>query len=191
MFASTLLKAVPFIILTGCVETMQQVNRDLATFNKAIAPAPASIRNTNSGPTSPGAQNVAPITAEQLAKIDAALMVKNQNRDIAQAISEASPVIRDFVRTAACMPASGGSSGLNAYAAPGANLAWAGAAPMPAMRYHDKSSCVSVLRLHGWKMPAKNALHFEVVYQAEDSGESAMRQHELIKQPSNEWLFSR
>lgn len=191
MFASTLLKLIPIIALAGCVETMQQVNRDLAAFNKAIAPAPASMRNNSTSSGGPGVPNLAPITAEQLAKINAALTVKNQNRDIAQAISEATPVIRDFVRIASCLPTSGGSNGLNAYAAPGADLAWGGAAPMPAMRYHDKSSCVTVLRVHGWKMPARNALHFEVVYQAEDSGESAIRQHELVKQPSNEWLFSR
>lgn len=191
MFASTLLKLIPVIALVGCVETMQQVNHDLAAFNKAIAPAPASIRSTNASSGGPGAPHLAPITAEQLARIDAALAVKHQNRDIAQAISEASPVIRDFVRTAACVPMSGRSNVLNAYAAPGANLSWVGAEPMPAMRYHNKSSCVSVLRVHGWKMPAKNALNFEVVYHAEDSGESTVQQHELVKQPSNEWLFAR
>ena len=61
---------------------------------------------------------------------------------------------------------------------------------MTKMPYHNKGTGVSVSRIHGWNAPALNALRFEVVYLAEDSGESAKTSHQVVKQPDGAWLFT-
>lgn len=139
----------------------------------------------------PASTGVVAISPKQLAQIDAALHTKSQDQAITQAIIEAAPVIKEYVRINACLTGYNGTF-LNPFLAPGksqASYLYMGA-PMPQMRYHDKSTCVTVLRFGGWAMPARNALRFEVVYHAEDSGESLKSHHELVKQPSGEWLFS-
>ena len=57
--------------------------------------------------------------------------------------------------------------------------------------YRTKAACLSVARVHGWKMQALNALSFEVVYLADDGGETVKTDHEVVKQPDGAWLFSR
>lgn len=61
---------------------------------------------------------------------------------------------------------------------------------MTSTKYHDKSACLTVLRIQGVTAPALNALRFEVVYLAEDSGESNIQQYELVKQPDAQWLVT-
>lgn len=128
------------------------------------------------------------MTPEQLERLHAALAVKTDDRAIAAAIEEAKLVIRDLARTEACVTYES-SSALNRYAAPDIRLSYA--LPMEMMRYHNKSTCVSVLRIHGWRLLARNAFEFEIAYVADDSGESFARRHEVVKQPSGEWLFTR
>lgn len=187
--SSAIYKLLPFLLLAGCTETLQQVNRDLSSINRGLANAAGAPRAPK---PAGGAPDLAPISARQLEQIDAALRVKEQNPAIAQAIIEAAPVIRDFIKINACLTGYNGTF-LNAYLAPGRSESSFGylGAPMPQMRYHDKSTCVTVLRFGGWTMPARNAIQFEVVYQAEDSGETLKSYHELRRQPGNDWLFYR
>lgn len=107
-------------------------------------------------------------------------------------VTEAAPAIATFVGQLACLTDPSGASALNAYAAPGVDLQnrYVGLRPMRLAKYHDKGSCMSVARVHGWKSPANNALQFEVLYKADDSGETAKLQHEAIRQPDGTWLFS-
>lgn len=189
---SPILKIIPLMLITGCVETMQQVNNDLATFNKALAGQSTSASKPALQPATPLTSSGPVMSQAQLEQLDAALTFKSQNRELVQAVSEAAPVIKNFLRTNACIPGYNGSA-LNLYAAPGKSYSSYGyiGAPMPLMRYHHKSICASVIRVHDWKMPARNALSFEVVYHADDSGETVKGHHVLVKQPSNEWLFTR
>lgn len=181
LLRNLILKTLPLLFITGCLQTMEHVNRDLANVNQALkAPTP---RHT---------VGLAPISEAQLSRIEAALNVQNLDNRLVPAVREAVPVISGFIKTNACITDYNGSL-LNAYAAPGKvypsfNY---GGAPMQTMKYHNKSSCASVLRFQGWEMPAKNALRFEVVYVADDSGETGKGFHELVKQPSGEWLFTR
>jgi uncharacterized protein YchJ len=62
---------------------------------------------------------------------------------------------------------------------------------MSGARYHDKNSCLTILRLQGITAPALNALRFEAVYLAEDSGESVIKEHEAVRQLDGQWLFNR
>ena len=138
------------------------------------------------------AQGMASITASQVAKIEASLNLAGAESDLKTAVEEAAPNISSFVKINSCLAGYNGSA-LNAFAAPGKsypNNNYIGG-PMPTMYKHSKAACATVLRIHGWSMPSKNSLRFEVVYTAEDSGESGKTEHEMQRQAGGEWLFTR
>ncbi len=152
---------------------------------------PAS--NSKAPVNSPRNQNnVAAITQEQQAKIAHAISDKGlKDQRVKQNLLEAKETINAFLRTASCIQNYNGSS-LNIYAAPGHEFSSFGFfSPITGTKYHDKNSCLTIVRIQGIAAPALNALRFEVVYLAEDSGESVKKQHELVKQPDGQWLFTR
>jgi hypothetical protein len=138
------------------------------------------------------AANTALITGEQEAKIAAALSAKGlKDQRVRQNLSEATDTIKGFLQKLSCLQGYNASS-LNTYAAPGHQFASNNfLSPMTSARYHDKGSCLTVVRIQGVATPALNALRFEVVYLAEDSGESIKTWHELVRQPDGQWLFNR
>ena len=114
------------------------------------------------------------------------------NNKIRPLVSEAAPAIAAFIGQLACMVDDTGASALSAHAAPGTDLQnrYVEMRPMRLAKYHDKSSCMSVSRGHGWKAPANNALQFEVLYKADDSGEISKLSHEVVRQADGAWLFT-
>lgn len=149
--------------------------------------------NNATSPTSPTQRaHGLYLSSAQQARLQSSLSQGTQDKNINTAIAEASPTIRGFIETNSCITAYNGSA-LNRYAAPGKNYTSVNyiGAPIPKMRYHDKTSCVSVLRIQGWKMPAKNALRFEVSYISDSSDEVVKSNHEVVRQPNGEWLFTR
>jgi hypothetical protein len=137
-------------------------------------------------------RGLASLTDTQAAKIDAALQLNSPNTALVRAVEEAKTTIAPFLKIHSCLSGYNASS-LNVYAAPGMlypNNNYS-QSPMPQMRSHNKSSCLTVQRVYGWTMPAANALRFEVVYLSDLSGESGKSYHEVQKQPNGEWLFSR
>ena len=157
----------------------------------AVSEAAAEPRRPAAPSPSGARRNLAPISAQQQAKIRSALAGKGLKDERAkQNLSEASETISAFLENVGCIPASDGG-GLNVFAAPGHRFSPNGfASPMLSTRYHDKSACLSVVRIQGVTAPALNALRFEVVYLADDSGESTIKHHELVKQPDGQWLFN-
>lgn len=115
------------------------------------------------------------------------------NAKLRPLIEEASPAIAEFIGRLACLVDIKGTSAMDAYAAPGVSLhnRYVMMRPMYNMRYHDKGSCLTVSRVQGWKSPANNALQFEVVYKADDSGEIKKLDHEAVRQPDGTWMFTR
>ncbi len=107
-------------------------------------------------------------------------------------VAQAAPAIAAFVGQLACMADYNGGTALNAHAAPGVDLygRYVSLRPMARAKYHDKAACMSVSRVHGWKAPANNALQFEVVYKADDSGEISKLMHEAVRQSDGTWLFT-
>lgn len=137
-------------------------------------------------------RGLVPLTEAQAARIEKALQFDSPNMVLTQAVREATRTIGPFLKIHSCLPGYDASS-LNAYAAPGKlypNNNYP-SSPMPQMRRHDKSACLTVLRVHGWTMPAANTLRFEAVYVSESSGESGKSYHEVQKQENGDWLFSR
>ncbi len=105
-------------------------------------------------------------------------------------IKAASPEISAFIEKSACLAEQSAQSALKVHAAPGMNLTFPSYRPMATMQHHDKAHCLSVKRVHGWNAVANNALQFEVLYVADDSGESVTRGHEIVRQPDGAWLFT-
>jgi hypothetical protein len=137
-------------------------------------------------------RGVAQITEPQAAKIDAALQFESPNAALATAVEEAQVTVAPFLKAHSCLSGYNASI-LNIYAAPGKlypNNNYIQAL-IPQMHRHDKSTCVTVLRIQGWTMLSPNTLRFEVVYVSDSSGESGKSYHEIQKQPNGEWLFSR
>ncbi len=108
-------------------------------------------------------------------------------------VKEAAPEISAYIEKVACLADYKGLSAMDIFGTPGTPLGsmLGGSRPMRTMSYHDKSQCLSVKRVHGWKAPANNALEFEVIYSADDSGEAGKMTHEAVRQPDGTWLFMR
>ena len=147
-----------------------------------------SPANTNNLPRQlPG---IAMITAAQQNKIAKELAKKTAQKDMQTKIAEASTIIQQFLEKNSCINTiSANNSRLIYFAANSPQ----GVAPMlfsSSMHYHNKEQCVTVSRVSGWTSPALNALRFEVVYLADDSGEVVKQNNEVVKQPDGEWLFT-
>ncbi|MDH6592767.1 hypothetical protein M2165_002656 [Variovorax sp. TBS-050B] len=135
---------------------------------------------------------LAPITEEQVERIREAIVAKPPSPAVARAVQSAAPTIESFVRTEGCITARNGAV-LNPFAAPGRLFDGSGfqGGPMASMQYHDRTACVTVKRIQNWKMVTPKRLRFEVVYVGDDGEESAVRRHELTRQPKGGWLFTR
>lgn len=105
--------------------------------------------------------------------------------------AEADATLKEFIERMSCMVDYTGASAMNTYAAPGATAVvgtLSAVRPMTRTPYHNKATCLTVTRVQGWMAPAKNALRFEVVYSADDSGEAVKSHHEWVRQPDGTWL---
>lgn len=169
-------------------DSLKDINKSLSDFNQALSKGNQASRQQPQ--PAQRAPNMAAITPEQQEKIAQGLAKRVTDKRVGGMIAEASPTIKAFVERLSCIVGGGGGESLNIYAAPGVNFHYL-AAPMVFTRYHNKGACLTVTRIHGWIAPALNALTFEVVYLAEDSGESTKTRHQIIKQPDGDWLFGR
>jgi len=162
-----------------------------AASEKTKVPNPASAPQAGAAPPvqHSSLRGYATATSEQQQAIERAIPKTAPNERIRKLVTEASPAIAVFIERLSCLANSTGARALNEYAAPGTNFASRGY-PMVNTHYHDRSACMTVLRVQGWNAPANNALRFEVVYKADDSGETVKETHEAIKQPDGVWLFT-
>jgi hypothetical protein len=135
------------------------------------------------------------ITAEQKEAIEAALMKNMSNERVRAMVKEAASSIIWMAEKIGCLNHDRGLSGLNELASPNFNLAdyFNVRYPMTTYsagtKYHDKSVCLSVIRFSGWKMLADNALEYQVTFKADDSGETSVITHSIIRQPDSTWTF--
>lgn len=169
--------------LAGCATTLQDVNQGLTGLNNTLA----AVSSAPSGAirTRPPMINSPRMSAEQQATLLQVLQGQQGDKRIAASLREALPTIKAVLEKRACHS----SAGTQVLTAPGRDFA--SLLPMSYTPYHDRATCLSVARIHGWKMQALNALSFEVVYLADDSGETVKAEHEVVKQPDGAWLFSR
>lgn len=135
---------------------------------------------------------ISPISSEQRQRIDQEIRKNVGDPRLLAAVVDAAPSIKPFLEALSCVNDYPGTNALNAYATANNDLAAAYVMlrPMRATTAHNKATCLTVTRIHGWTAPKANSLKFEVVFTADDSGEVAKTKHEVIKQPDGSWLFS-
>jgi hypothetical protein len=68
---------------------------------------------------------------------------------------------------------------------------WSGAmSPAKRMRHHDMGGCLTVTRIQNWQRIATNEFAFDIVFTADDSGESYLWQNKVHKEPDGTWLIA-
>lgn len=174
-------------VLNRLNKALEQMNSSLASANQALAGGATPASTSSPAARGQGLVGLARIAPEQRSAITQRLAQTQQNQDLQESISEATATIQPFLERASCIMTVNGSS-LNIFAAPGKNFGtYFG--PNLSTQYHDRSICMDVVRLQGWSKPARNALKFEAVFEAADSGESTKGNYLLIRQSDGVWLF--
>lgn len=213
-------KTVPLNVVLSDAGTDTRISISYATTSGMFSPedaikrhfcmtvaAAADTAKALSAPTGMVAQNQTPSTPKRSTPKGFAVISAEQQQVISREISklvpkdavgksavDAAPAIASFIERLSCLIDYTGASALNEYAAPGVNYfgtMYGGPLRPMATQYHDKNFCMTVVRVQGWKAPAKNALNFEVTYKADDSGEVKKIEHEAVKQSDGIWLFTR
>jgi len=167
-------------LVCGCAQQLEQVKQ----VNQALSTINGAPRGGNQ-PMNGGLQP----TPSQTAAIDSQLSGPMGDKNIAEARKEAAANISKLLNIMSCTPpGSYPSAYLTPMKAPGSN-ATLHVPPTAHMRYHPKSQCLTVSRLDGWRMQAKNAFQFRAVYSSDASGEGASYGYTFIKQPDGAWLL--
>lgn len=111
---------------------------------------------------------------------------KSDNPTINLAINEARKNIETLALSASCnsdYELIGIGAILSSHATNRTNL-WS---PISGMQYAPRNQCLTVMRIGGWAMPAKNTLSFTIVYQSDVSDENKISQVEMQKE-GGVWL---
>lgn len=143
----------------------------------------------NSNNTSSQSANFITPTTVQESQITNQLQTKNKNNQVKQATIEASNNINGFSKIESCIFEK--PERFSQYIAPGSGIYSISEINTMELTHHNRSTCLTLVRFQGWNMPARNILRYEVVYVADDSGESVKVSHELSKQPDGLWLYNR
>lgn len=130
---------------------------------------------------------VAPISQEQAAHISS--LLERAPASVAKQVAQAADTIKPFIALESCITDFSGKSQLQTYLGPHGDIN-AVSPPALALRYHDKGSCLDLTRFQGWTPLSLNAVQFQVVYTAADSGESAVRTHVMQQEPDGTWLMN-
>ncbi|MBR3481987.1 MAG: hypothetical protein IKH45_03750, partial [Neisseriaceae bacterium] len=172
------------VVLTGCesVSTaLETTNAVLGATNSVLGAATGTSSSSSSRSSSSYSRSPRP-TAEQQLKIDN-LAFKASNAQIQRAIAEAKPNIQKMLRMTSCFNA----DGLKVIGTSDSTYSLNNPGSIGDFRYHPKDKCLDVVRVFGWKMPARNALEFYVVYSSEISGET-YKAHIEMRHEDGEWL---
>lgn len=166
------------LALAGCQglnDGLTQINSDLTTLNKALA-------EKNNAYATGGA--ILP-SVSQRDVIRSQLSTKLMDRDLEAAKNEAAATIEKVMGIASCndKPWQYTSQYLHPQSYTSFNM-------MEFMQYHPKNKCLTMVRLDGWKMAARNAIAFRAVFSSDYSGESSARPFLMRKTPEGVWLFA-
>ena len=137
---------------------------------------------------------LARISPAQLARINQALKLANDDIKTLATVNQATPKIRAFVERLSCIRQynDGGSAVLQNMAAPGVSFKFF-VPPMHGTKLHNKGSCltVSAIALKPLSYQGLAGIQIKVSYLAEDSGETTTSNHEINKNNKGVWWFTR
>lgn len=122
---------------------------------------------------------------KQSQQLKAQLTHKMKNKQLKQMVADASPTLEKVLSMTACFAP---STSFGMYQS---DQEGPGAINQPYLfTHHDHTQCANVQRILDWKMTAKNALAFHVMFVSEQSGESLKKGYEIQKQLDGSWLFN-
>lgn len=135
---------------------------------------------------------VATPTAAQSQGLDAAL--GTAPAVLRADVSAALPTLRPFLMTLMCVQDERSTQSLvQKFIGPrGTNIfaGWAGAnSPAKRLRHHDMVGCLSVTRAQNWHRNALNEFAFDIIFTADDSGESVTWPNVVHREPDGTWLI--
>ena len=136
---------------------------------------------------------LAPATQAQL---QAAATALNSAPPALKADAQAAmPTLRPYILTLMCVQDDTATVGLIQKYVGSRGTAmfngWSGAAsPAKRMPHHDMVGCLTVTRIQNWKRVAANEFSFDIVFTADDSGESYLWKNVVHKEPDGTWLIA-
>jgi hypothetical protein len=152
--------------------------------NVANAGTATSAGAATNSPTSQGGG--LSLSEPQKKQLIAQINPKIKDNQIKTMITEASPIMQKVLEMQACFYS---QNSFGMYQSYGGQFVPLGDYVHPFI-HHNMLECANVQRVKDWKVVAKNAFQFKVVYLAEDSGESKEYTYEMQKQPDGIWLFN-
>ena len=154
--------------LAGCESTAEVLNSTARVLNSTSAVL-GGTSSTSLSSSAHGSYTQKP-NAQQQAQLNTALTYKASNAQLKQAITEAKPVIYQFLEVASCQ-----LTGRGTYLNGVARITSSERDHFVAMykpSNHPEGKCLNVERVDSWEMVAKNAFDFRVLFVSEESGES-------------------
>lgn len=136
---------------------------------------------------------LAPATQAQL---QAAATALNSAPPALKADAQAAmPTLRPYILTLMCVQDDTATVGLIQKYVGSRGTAmfsgWSGAAsPAKRMPHHDMVGCLTVTRIQNWHRNAANEFGFDIVFTADDSGESYLWHNIVHKEPDGTWLIA-
>ena len=132
-------------------------------------------------------ENALPAMSDKQAQqLKAQLAQKMKNKQLKQLVADASPTIEKVLSMTACF------TPRTSFGMYQSDQEGPGAIDQPYLfTHHDHTQCANVQRILDWKITAKNALAFHVMFVSEQSGENLKKGYEIQKQLDGSWLFNR
>ncbi|MCY1278085.1 hypothetical protein D9M70_268050 [compost metagenome] len=177
------------LLLSGCTNQLQQVNKTLSDVNGALASLNGTSGTAAGQPSPAGGQAFPQPSPVQVEALNSQLRSPTPDQTLLATRQDASATIEKVIAFISCYPEWSPGRYLEPYLMPGASHNVL--APMNGMRYHPKDQCLKVARMDNWSMPARNALAFRTVYASDISGESKSFSYEVVRQLDGAWLFKR
>jgi hypothetical protein len=154
----------------------------LAALSGLAVPADAAINSALAQPTAAQAQGVDQALGSAPATLKA---------DVAAAL----PTLRPYIVTLMCVQDDTATRGLIAkfVGSRGTTMfnGWSGSmSPGKRIKHHDMVGCLTLTRIQNWKRVAANEFSLDIVFTAEDSGESYLWKNVVHKEPDGTWLMA-
>lgn len=130
------------------------------------------------------------------AQLQAAATALNSAPPALKADAQAAmPTLRPYILTLMCVQDDTATVGLiqKYVGSRGTTMfnGWSGAAsPAKRMPHHDMVGCLTVTRIQNWHRIAVNEFGFDIVFTADDSGESYLWHNIVHKEPDGTWLIA-
>jgi hypothetical protein len=110
-------------------------------------------------------------------------------------VTAAMPTLRPYIVTLMCVQDDTATRGLieKFVGSRGTTMfnGWSGSmSPGKRLQHHDMVGCLTLTRIQNWKRVAANEFSFDIVFTAEDSGESYLWKNVVHKEPDGTWLIA-